>query len=260
MKGSSLASSPGWAPERPRALSAGARGGDRGRAERRKLEATSRSRSVQPPRAEPGAERFRRSLELRGIYCGPSARARDVSAPPRPLPPRSNPGPVPAAGARSGRPASPHLLNPPPSEAGTLGLCACALGFRDPNVGGLDPVGGVCKEGPNSSRPSQLRSAFGDPLLAPSRRILNNFNSPCRKGLPQRACGRGGGGINTLDFEDSEEELGWGTGLGAGWEAEGFSYYFLQGITSVSKTLNWKVLFGSFKTLMMMIKWRKGFT
>lgn len=111
------------------------RGGDSGQAGRRRLQATPRSRSVQPRRAELGAERFRRSRERRGIYCGPRARARDVSAPARPPPPLPSPGRVPAAGARRGRPASHHPPSPHPaprpSAVRTPRLCGGSLGFRD---------------------------------------------------------------------------------------------------------------------------------
>ena len=58
------------------------------------------------------------------------------------------------------------------------------------------------------------------------------------KELPQRACGEGGGGVNTLGFGDLAGELGReeGTGEKVGWGAEVFSFYFLQGITSIVKT------------------------
>lgn len=141
-------SSPGWAPELLGALSVGARGGDPGRAGRRRLETTSLPRSVQPPRADPGAERFRRFLELPGIYCGPSARARDVSSPSSPTPPLPGPGRGPAAGATRGRPASPHAPHPPAQRSrDTWPLCVC-FGLQGPGRGRSGPCGRRMQGGP----------------------------------------------------------------------------------------------------------------
>ena len=146
-------SSPGWAPKLLGALSVGARGGDPGRAGRRRLEATSLPRSVQPPCAEPGAERFRRFLELPGIYCGPSARARDVSSPSSPTPPLPGPGRGPAAGATRGRPVSPHAPHPPAQRSrDTWPLCV-GFGLQGPGRGRPGPCGRRMQGGPQALPP-----------------------------------------------------------------------------------------------------------
>lgn len=85
-----------------------------------------------------------------GAFIAVPARARDVSAPPRPPPP------LPALDGRPPRERGvAALLLPRLSEARTLGLCGCALGFRDPGTG---PCG----------RCMQLLPPRTAPLLVPS--------------------------------------------------------------------------------------------